>query len=461
MISSRSLFVSCFATAALALLANPQTSTAQNTPPPGFTSLYNGKDLSGWYGWGTRDPRDLLAMTPEQVADYKKQSIEGGPLVNKRNDQHINAHWKIDGPEIVNDGNGLYLSTEKDYGDIELLVDYKMLPKGDSGIYLRGVPQVQIWDTTEGDPRGLGQDKGSGGLWNNDKGSPGKDPLVHADKPLGEWNHFRIIMVGSRVTVWLNEQLVVDHAILENYFDKKKPVEARLPILPRGPIQLQTHGSEIRWRNLFVREIGSDEACKILASHSQQGFESIFNGKDMTGWAGPTDVVKVEDGAMVWQAKKGGTPYWNTELSDFVARVEFKMPKGGNNGLAIRYPGTGDTAYVGMCESQVLDDNYEKDTGSKIDPRQAHGSAYGMVAAARGYQHPLDEWNFEEVTVKGSTIKVELNGTVILDADLSKVDMENVMGHHPHPGKDRTSGFFGLAGHNDPLAFRNLFIKRL
>src|SRR5260221_1518375 len=113
-------------------------------------------------------------------------------------------------------------------------------------------------------------------------------------------------MVGSRVTVWLNEQLVVDHAILENYFDKKKPVEERLPILPRGTIQLQTHGSEIRWRNLFVREIGSDEACKILASHGQEGYEAIFNGKDLTGWAmnngtTPVDVVKVVDGAMVWQ----------------------------------------------------------------------------------------------------------------------------------------------------------------
>ena len=94
---------------------------------------------------------------------------------------------------------------------------------------------------------------------------------------------------------------------------------------------------------------------------------------------------------------------------------------GGNNGLAIRYPGSGDTAYVGMCESQVLDDHYEEATGEKIDPRQAHGSAYGMVAAQRGYQHPIGEWNYEEVTVKGSTIKVELNGTVILDADLSKV----------------------------------------
>ncbi|MDR3401131.1 MAG: DUF1080 domain-containing protein [Chthoniobacter sp.] len=472
MTTSRSQFLlsTCFAAAALALAGSPLPLHAADAPPAGFTSLWNGKNLDGWYGWGTTDPRTFLALPAEQQAEYRKQSVEGGPLI--KGDNHINAHWKVDGNEIVNDGKGLYLSTTKDYGDIELLVDYKMLPEGDSGIYLRGVPQVQIWDTTKGDPRGLGQDKGSGGLWNNDKGSPGKDPLVHADKPLGEWNHFRIIMVGSRVTVWLNDQLVVDHAILENYFDKKKPADQRLPILPRGPIQLQTHGSEIRWRNLFVREIGSDEACKILASHGQEGYKSIFNGKDLDGWTanngdGPMDMVKVEDGAIVWQEKKGGTPYWNTELTDFCARVGFKLPPGGNNGLAIRYPGKGNTAYDGMCESQVLDDNYEvnkeKIVGKPqpIDPRQAHGSAYGMVAAARGYQHPIGEWNFEEVTVKGPTIKVELNGTVILDTDLSKVDMETVMAHSKHPGKDRTSGFFGFAGHNDPVQFKDIFIKKL
>jgi len=429
-------------------------------PPAGFAALFNGKDLTGWYGWSTRDPHDLLAMTPEQLADYKKQSVEGGPLVNAKSEEHVNAHWKVENGELVNDGKGLYLTTDKNYGDVELLVDFKMLPLGDSGIYLRGVPQIQIWDYTEEKKFPLGANLGSGGLWNNEKGSPGKDPLVKADKAFGEWNHFRIVMVGSRVSVWLNDQLVVDHAILENYFDKKKPAELRLPILPSGPIQLQTHGSEIRWRNVFVREIGSEEANKILASHGQDGYEPIFNGKDMTGWAGPTDVVKVEDGIMAWQDKKGGTPYWNTELTDFQARLEFKLAPGGNNGLAIRYPGNGNTAYEGMCELQILDDNYEKVRG-KIDPRQAHGSAYGMVAAARGYQHPIGEWNFEEVTVKGSKIKVEVNGTVILDADLSQVDMENVMAHSKHPGKDRTSGFFGFAGHSDPVQFKNIFIKKL
>jgi hypothetical protein len=166
---------------------------AENQPPPGFQALFNGRDLSGWYGWGTRDPNELWAMTPEQQADYKKKSVEGG-LVDRKgtpNKEHINAHWRVENGELVNDGNGLYLTSDKDYGDFELWVDYKALPDGDSGVYLRGIPQVQIWDATKGDPRGLGQDKGSGGLWNNSKGAPGKDPLVLADKPFGEWKKIR------------------------------------------------------------------------------------------------------------------------------------------------------------------------------------------------------------------------------------------------------------------------------
>jgi hypothetical protein len=315
---------------------------------------------------------------------------------------------------------------------------------------------VQIWDYTEKAKFSLGADKGSGGLWNNSPGAPGKDPLVKADKPFGEWNHFRILMVGARVSVWLNDKLVVDHALLENYYDKTR----KLPIPARGPIELQTHGGEIRWRNIFIREIGPAEANRILASHGESaGFKSVFNGRDFTGWAGPVDNYTVKDGAIECRPKKGGTIYTKEEFADFVVRLEFRLPPGGNNGLAIRYPGTGDTAYAGMTESQVLDDNYEKATGHKIDPRQAHGSAYGMIAAARGYQHPNGEWNFEEVTVKGSTIKVELNGTVILDGDVAKVT--EFMANKAHPGKDRTSGHFGFAGHNDPVAFRNIRIQKL
>ena len=171
------------------------------------------------------------------------------------------------------------------------------------------------------------------------------------------------------------------------------------------------------------------------------------------------DNYEVKDGAIVCRPRKGGTIFTKDEFSDFMARLEINIPPGGNNGLAIRYPGQGDTAYVGMCELQVLDDNYEKATGSKIDPRQVHGSAYGMVPAARGYQRPNGEWNFEEVTVQGSKIKVELNGFLILDTDLA--DVKTFMANSAHPGKDRTNGHFGFAGHNDPVAFRNIRLKPL
>lgn len=414
-----------------------------------YVSLFNGKDLTGWRGGDTFDHRKLLAMSPE---DRAKQIAKWNASMMATNAKTGKSHWYVENDELVNDGHGAYATTEKDYGDFELLLEYKTVPKADSGIYLRGVPQVQIWDHTNEREFKNGADKGSGGLWNNSAGAPGKDPLVLADKPFGEWNKFRILMVGSRVSIWLNDKLVVDHAIMENYYDRKAAVPAR------GPIQLQTHGGEIRWRNIKLREIGGEEANKILASKGGKEFQPIFNGKDFSGWEGPVDNYVITNGTLMCKPGKGGTIYTKDEYADFVTRMEFKVPPGGNNGLAIRYPGKGDTAYVGMCELQILDDNYDKVKG-KLDPRQVHGSAYGMAAAQRGYHRPVGEWNFQEVTVKGSRIKVELNGYVILDTDLSKVT--EYMGKNPHPGKDRTSGHFGFAGHSDPVAFRNVAIKKL
>lgn len=418
----------------------PPVSSAR--PPAGFTALYNGKDLTGWRGGDTFDHRKLLAMSePERAAQIAKWNTT------------MRAHWSAQGEELVNDGEGAYATTEKDYGDFELLVEYRTVPKADSGIYLRGVPQVQIWDYTEEAKFNLGANKGSGGLWNNSAGRPGKDPLVLADKPFGQWNALRIVMVGSRVSVWLNGSHVVDHAIMENYYDRSTPVPAR------GPIQLQTHGGEIRWRNIFIREIASSEANDMLRARSADGFKDIFNGRTFDGWAGPLENYDIRDRSIVCKPDKGGTIYWNQTLTDFDARLEFKLPPGGNNGLAIRYPGEGDTAYVGMTEIQVLDDNYEKVRGP-IDPKQAHGSAYGMVAAARGYQRPIGEWNVQDVSVTNSTIRVELNGNVILNADLSKVDPATYLGGRAHPGVTRTSGFFGFAGHSDPVMFRNIQIRK-
>jgi hypothetical protein len=408
--------------------------------PPGFTSLFNGKDLAGWHGY---NPHSVTKLTGE-----KKDA-----MLAKMRDE-FPQHWSVKDGDIFNTGTGAYATTDKDYGDFELVLEYNMAPKGDSGVYLRGVPQVQIWDPTDEKAFKHGAQLGSGALWNNSPGKPGKDPLVLADKPAGEWNTMRILMVGARVSIWLNGKQTVDHATLENYYDRKVAIPAK------GPISLQTHGAPIRWRNLAIREISGAEANQLLNAKAAKGFKAIFNGKDFTGWAGPVENYEVVDGAIVCKKGKGGHPYYNRKLRDFAVRLEFKLPSAGNNGLAIRYPGKGDPAYDAICELQVLAEDYEKVKG-KLDPRQLHGSAYGMVGAQGGFQRPIGEWNFQEVTVVGSTLKVELNGFVILDADLAKVDPASVMGKKKHPGLGLTEGYFGFAGHNDPVAFRKLSIKEL
>ncbi len=422
------------------LMAASGLLAADNTPPEGFKALFNGTDFSGWVGVGTEDPRKIQALSEEERTKKYADSLAD-----------LQAHWKVDHGELVNDGKGLYMTTAENYGNYELHVEWKLIPKGDSGVYLKGTPQVQIWDTTEeAGYHKLGANLGSGGLWNNSPGAAGKDPVAFGDKPIGEWNKFRIIQVGAITTVFLNGVLVVDHAVLENYFDRK------LPIVARGPIQLQTHGNEVRWKNIYIRELSSDEAVSFLRG-SDEGFTSLFNGKDLTGWAGAVDSYTVENGAIRCLPGKGGVLHTKEMYDDFVARVEFKLPPGGNNGLAIRYPGEGDTAYVGMCELQVLDTEHPK--YASLDPRQAHGSAYGMAAAHRGYHLPVGEWNYQEVTVQGSKIEVVLNGCKILSTDLAGIT--EYMANSPHPGKDRTTGYFGFAGHSDPVEFRNVAIKRL
>jgi 3-keto-disaccharide hydrolase len=620
---------------ALVLALSPHARAAEaNTPPTGFTALFNGKDLAGWHGLGHFDPMKLWAMAPAE----RKKKLEA-------DNADMAKHWRVEDGQIISDGHGVFLTTDKDYGDFELTLDWKMMQaNGDSGIYLRGTPQVQIWDPSNPREVGNGAPKGSGGLWNNS--GEGKFPLVKADNPVGEWNTFHITMVGRRVTVYFNDKLVVNDAPLDNYFDHSQPVYGV------GPIQLQTHGSEMHFRNVFLREIPrkppesgvlfkgkpvgdgwvplfegdelkgfkaepdywtlkdgvlsgrydggpkhhyayteaeygdfelhamvkmtgkgansgvcirtkptdfdncpgyqvdmgpgfwgclwderrdgmvakypTDLADKLvkagdwnhyyviargpyiqgwlngvktfdvinprgiekgsigfqlchggkqtyadfkdvyirplgplvipptLANDVKQGFVSLFNGEDLTGWIGATDNYMVEHGNIKCKPGKGGNLFLKDEYGDFDFRFEFRLPPGGNNGVGVRAPISGDVAYTSM-ELQILDNTAPQYNG--LHPYQYHGSVYGVVPAKRGAQAPVGYWNYEEIIAKGEHITVIVNGVTITDVDLSKI--EKTADGHEHKGLHRPSGYLGWAGHSDPVEFRNIRIKEL
>jgi hypothetical protein len=222
---------------AVAILVTQPLLAADNTPPEGFTALFNGKDLTNWKG--------LLKPPLDNPARRAKASPEQLNRAQAEADKLMREHWKVEDGTLVFDGKGLSLATAQDYGDFELYVDWKILPKGDSGIYLRGTPQVQIWDPTDKPAGGVG----SGGLYNN-KEHPSK-PLKRADKPIGEWNTFWIKMVGEKVWIKLNDELVVDGVVLENYWERDKP------IYPTGQIELQNHGNTLYFKNIYIKELSS------------------------------------------------------------------------------------------------------------------------------------------------------------------------------------------------------------
>lgn len=410
-----------------------------NSPPAGFVALFNGRDYKEWTGGATRDPREIAALSAEKRAEWHAKMQDG-----------INTHWRVEDGVLVSDGEEPYLATKREFGDFEMWVDWLIGPKGDSGIYLRGVPQVQIWDPTNPASFRHGNQKGSGALWNNKTNE--RFPTELADKPVGEWNRMYIRMVGPYVSVTLNGKRVVANVVMENYYDKS------IPIFARGPIYLQTHGAETRFRNVFVREIPSDEANQLLQEIGDEGFQSVFNGSDLSGWIGAVDSYDVVDGTLQCKSGHGGNLLTKDSYDNFVVRLEFKLPPGGNNGLALRAKSPdGEMAYDAM-EIQVLDDTASQ--YKDLHDYQFNGSLYGLAPATRGYLRPTGEWNFEEITVDGDRVTVRLNGFEILNAELAKL-REKPADSKKHPGASRTSGHFGFCGHNEPVAFRNIRIKRL
>jgi len=402
----------------------------------GFKPMFNGKDLSGWQGL-VENPVARAKMKPAELA---KKQVEA----NKK----IAGNWSVKDGCIWFNGSGDNLCSIKEYGDFEMFVDWKISKKGDSGIYLRGSPQVQIWDTSRVE---VGAQVGSGGLYNNQINQ--SKPLRIADNPVGDWNTFRIEMIGEKVSVWLNGDLVVDNIILENYWDRK------IPIFPKGAIELQAHGTDLAFRDIYVRDI-SEKEYNLTPDEKSEGFTSLFNGRNLSGWVGDTIAYGVEDGSIVTYPSKGniGNLYTNKQYKDFIIRFEFQLTPAANNGLGIRAPLTGDAAYVGM-ELQILDDTAP--VYANLQPYQYHGSVYGVIPSRRGFLKPIGDWNYEEVIAKGTHIKIVLNGTTIVDGDIAGPRDNGTMDHNDHPGLKNETGHIEFLGHGSLVKFRNIRIKDL
>ena len=421
-----------FAAFALALLMGsavvaqeakpPEGVDVHNVPPAGFVALFNGKDLSGWRGLGHFDPRKLRAMDPK---DRK--------ALFAKNWEDVQKHWSVDDGELVNDGHGAYLTTLEEYGDYELMIDYKTVAKADSGIYMRMTPQVQIWDyTKEGGKWKLGADKGSGSLWNNAKGSKGKDALVLADKPFGEWNRLHIRMIGENVTVRLNDKLVVDDAPMHNFWDRTQP------IFPVGSIQLQTHGGEIRWRNIFLREIPREipaDGKLVDSKPAGDSWKPVFSSDSLDGWKHESEYWSISDGVVTGKYDGGKLHHYmysEKEYGDFEMHASVKMSgTNANSGVCIR---TKPTSFDNVPGYQV--DMGEGYWGCLWDERRdTMVDRFDPVAAKKLVK--ANDWNHFYIVAKCHYIQAWLNGVKTIDVIHPRGDATGSLGFQLTHGKNR------------------------
>ncbi len=412
-------------------LAAPSAAPAAKQPPKGFISLFNGKDLTGW------KRHDGL---PGEKNPTGKWTVENGTIVG------------IQDPP----GAGGFLTTTETFHDFELLLETKIDWPFDTGIFLRVGPDGKSHQVTL-DYRDGGEIGGIYCPWTHGFVHHCPDGIKQFKKD--QWNQLRVTCQGqpARIRVWLNDTLITD-------FRHTETTTAGIP--EEGTICLQVHPggkgydkSQARFKNIFVRPLDDAEKMAVLTEEEKSdGFVSLFNGKDLTGWVGTIDSYGVKDGVLFCRKGTGRNIYTEKEYDNFVLRFEFKLQPGTNNGLGIRAPLQGDAAYMGM-ELQILDNTAEK--YSNLHDWQYHGSIYGIEAAKRGHLKPVGEWNVEEVIADGTHITVNLNGTIIIDADIKEASKDGTLSGKEHPGLLNKTGHIGFLGHGDYVEFRNIRIKEL
>jgi hypothetical protein len=430
----------------------PETALLAPAPPvapAGWTALFNGRDLAGWRGRPHFDP----AKEAEGTAAEREQRQADW-------DADMAKHWSVQDGVIVSDGHGVFLTTDRDFGDFELVLEW-MLPAScaDSGIYLRGNPQVQIWDPACERDFKHGCEKGSGGLWNNPADSPGKWPLAKADRPIGEWNTTRITMRGERVTVVLNGQTVVDDAPLANYFQKGQPLPAR------GPIQIQTHGAPMHIRNVFVRDLGTfDLSAPGWRDLGAADFTNVNCAADTWTWSAagvkctgqPVGVIRTKE-----------------PVGDFEMSLEWRhLSSGGNSGVFLWAPKEALESIKpgqlppGGIEVQVLDHGftakYEASTGKPADWFTTDGDVFPVGSSTMKPFPPTAPRGSRSFPKEKHSLGTPAWNHYFIRAEKGVVRLW-VNGHEVSGGSDCTpaSGYLCLESEGAPVEFRRMKIREI
>jgi hypothetical protein len=249
-------------------------------------------------------------------------------------------------------------------------------------------------------------------------------------------------MTGERVTVYLNDQLVVDDLRLENYWERGTPPYST------GPIELQAHNSPVYFKNIYIRVLPDSAGSEAV---------SLFNGKDLSGWqivGEKPESWNVRDGALIANPDGGGWLASTREYDDFELQLAFRVPPGGNSGVFIRAPLYGDPAYTGI-EIQILDDLAEK--YANLKPWQYTGSVYDISAPELRVSKPAGVWQALRIRCIGPDLQIELNGRKINDISL----IDHMHREKSHPGIKRRGGFIGLQNHGSAVEFKEISITEI
>jgi len=404
------------------------------------------------------------ALAPSQPA-----GVGSTPFFDRSRFEVLAGQWRVEGNELVQtDLTRWYNSIlfgDNQWTDYDFSVD-AMRTGGENSfsLHFRAGDRGNSYKYVMG-----GDGNSTCSVVAHERGRTWSLKSAHLSLQDNTWYTARVHVRGNHIACFLcNSGSGKDTRLFDLYDDR---------FYSRGRVGLETFISSFRFRDIKVTSpdgkvlweglpaVGSKTTAgpPPSASREPNGWISLFNGKDLSNWAGAVDDYEVRDGLLSCKPGKRAMIYDpRRERRDFVARVEFRLAPGAESGLLIRYRGYGDFAYESMCEIQILDDSHP--SYANIDARCLHGSAWGIAAAKRGHLKPLGESNVQEVTVRGSTVKVELNGVAILDTDLAPIRDFHQKGR-PHPGKDRRSGYFGVqsgTGTNQGnVQYRKIAIKEI